>query len=161
MRQLLGPLSLAFLLAAAAPAGAASTADPSSLQNVTGLRPGYWKMHMVGTTHTPNFDVPINRINHVCLRPGDAQKKLFMPKTAGQCKTREDTDSDGTMHWRWTCTILHGATQGDGTVKTATDHFTSAWQMVSTLNLPSVYTTTTDMTLTGTRVAAQCPSRRR
>ena len=160
MRQPLGPLSLALLLAAATPAGAASPPSPSSVQNVAGLQPGYWKMRMVGTTHTPNFNVPINRINHVCLKPGDAQKKLFMPQTSGQCKTREDTDGDGTMHWKWTCTILHGATQGSGTVKTALDHFTSAWQMVSTLNLPSVYTTTTNMTLTGTRVADRCPSRR-
>ena len=159
MRQRLGRINLALLLAAAAASSGAAAAPPDpALQNVVGLRPGYWEMRMVGTTRTPQFNVPINRISHACLKSGESQKKLFMPKAAGQCKTSEDTDSDGTMHWRWTCTIVNGATQGSGTVKTAADHFTSKWQVVSTLNLANGYSTTTSMTLTGTRIGGRCPS---
>ena len=159
MRQRLGRITLALVLVATALASGAVAAPPDPpLQNVIGLQPGYWEMRMVGTTHTPQFNVPINRISHVCLKSGDAQKKLFIPKAAGRCKTSEDTGSDGTMHWQWTCTIVNGTTQGSGTVKTAADHFTSAWQVVSTLNLSNGYSTTTNMTLTGKRVDNRCPT---
>ena len=150
------------LAAAAAPAGA-DALDPypsPATQDAVGLKPGYWELHMTGITRTPHFNVPINRINRTCLKAGDSQKKLFMPKTTGQCQTHEDTDSDGVMHWKWTCTIVNGSTQGTGTVKTSSDHFASEWQVVSTLNLAKGYSTTTTMKLTGKRIGERCPSKR-
>lgn len=163
MPQRLGTTGVALLLvAAAAPAWAAeSLSDPMSPQEIVGLQPGYWELHMTGINHTPQFNVPLNRIYHACLKSGDSQKKLFMPQTTGQCQTQEDTDSTGVMHWKWTCSIVNGTTQGSGTVSTAADHFTSEWQVVSTLKLANGYSTTANMTLVGRHIGDHCPARRR
>ncbi len=163
MSQRLSSLCIALVLAPAMVVPACARAsDPAqaSVQNVVGLKPGYWEMHITGTTRTPHFNVPLNRINRVCLDPKESQKKLFMPKTSGQCQTHENTDSDGVMHWQWRCTIVNGETHGSGTVKTAADHFDSQWQVVSTLNLSKGYSTTTNMELTGRRIADRCPDKR-